>query len=1025
VTFDANGNCVIDFNQAGNANYSPAPQVRQTVTVPGLNLIPQTIAFTSAPPTNAVFGGTYTPTATASSGLPVTITIDSFSSSDCSISGGVVTFTGTFECVIDANQAGNTTYAPARQVEQTVSLGKGPQTIIFTSTAPTNAVVGGPTYTPTAIASSGLPVTLTIDSTTSANCSIDSSGVVTFTAAGSCTIDANQAGNSSYNSAPQAQQTFAVGPGSQTITFTSTAPTIAPKGGTYTPTATASSGLPVNITIDSSSSSVCSISGGVVTFNVISNCVIDANQPGNADYLPALQVQQVVPVETVPNEITATSTAPTNATVAGPTYTPTATDDYGLPVMITIDSSSSSVCSITGGVVTFDTTGNCVVDFNQPGNANVNAATQVQQSFTVGKGSQTISPPVFFPCNPVVGGTCTVSPPPSSSGLPVTITIDSTTSGNCSVSGDVVSFTAVGYCTVDFNQAGNSNYNPAPQVQQTFPVGKGSQTIAFTSTAPTNAVVGGVTYTPTARASSGLTVAITIDSTTSSDCSISGEVVSFTAAGNCVIDANQPGNANWNPAPQVQQTFPVGKGSQTISIQVVCVGRSCTVTATATSGLPVTVTIDPTASANCSISGDVVTINAAGSCVIDANQPGNANWNPAPQVQAVATFTPTPQTITFTSTAPTNAVIGSTYTPTATASSGLPVTLTVDSSSSAVCSLSGGVVTFDTPGNCVIDANQAGSSTYAPAAQVQQKVTVVKANQTITVTSTAPTSAVVGGTYTPTATASSGLAVAITIDSSSTSICSISGGVVTFNAAGSCVIDFNQAGNANWNAAAQVQQTVTVSTVTAKAPVALADHYYTGINTKLTVAAPGVLGNDTLNGATLVSHTNPAHGTLVLNADGSFTYTPSFFFIGIDSFTYTLKNSIGSASAAVTIDVPARADLALSLTAPGSVKSGSSFTYSVKVTNNGPDPALSMTTGIYVPAGLTVTSVTPAGTEGFGFVLWTDSSLASGASVTYSVTVKVTVKAGSSLIGTAAAASSSLDPNLFNNFGVTITKVTS
>jgi hypothetical protein len=69
--------------------------------------------------------------------------------------------------------------------------------------------------------------------------------------------------------------------------------------------------------------------------------------------------------------------------------------------------------------------------------------------------------------------------------------------------------------------------------------------------------------------------------------------------------------------------------------------------------------------------------------------------------------------------------------------------------------------------------------------------------------------------------------------------------------------------------------------------------------------------------------------------------------------------------------------------------------------------------------------VTPAGTEGFGFVLWTDSSLASGASVTYSVTVKVTVKAGSSLIGTAAAASSSLDPNLFNNFGVTITKVTS
>ena len=72
----------------------------------------------------------------------------------------------------------------------------------------------------------------------------------------------------------------------------------------------------------------------------------------------------------------------------------------------------------------------------------------------------------------------------------------------------------------------------------------------------------------------------------------------------------------------------------------------------------------------------------------------------------------------------------------------------------------------------------------------------------------------VGGTYTPTATASSGLTVTITIASTSSSVCSISGGVVTFNAAGSCVIDFNQAGNATYSAAPQVQQTVTVSAVT-------------------------------------------------------------------------------------------------------------------------------------------------------------------------------------------------------------------
>jgi hypothetical protein len=89
-------------------------------------------------------------------------------------------------------------------------------------------------------------------------------------------------------------------------------------------------------------------------------------------------------------------------------------------------------------------------------------------------------------------------------------------------------------------------------------VGKGDQTITFTSTAPAGATVGGPTYTVTATASSGLVIAFTIDTTARSVCSISGSTVSFTAVGTCVIDANQAGNANYNPAPQVQQSFAVG-----------------------------------------------------------------------------------------------------------------------------------------------------------------------------------------------------------------------------------------------------------------------------------------------------------------------------------------------------------------------------------------------------------------------------------------------------------------------------------
>jgi hypothetical protein len=109
------------------------------------------------------------------------------------------------------------------------------------------------------------------------------------------------------------------------------------------------------------------------------------------------------------------------------------------------------------------------------------------------------------------------------------------------------------------NQAGNANANAAQQALS-FHVGKGDQTISFTSTAPAGATVGGPTYTVTATASSGLTVALTIDSTASSVCSISGSTVSFVSTGTCVIDANQAGNANYNAAPQVQQSFAVAPG---------------------------------------------------------------------------------------------------------------------------------------------------------------------------------------------------------------------------------------------------------------------------------------------------------------------------------------------------------------------------------------------------------------------------------------------------------------------------------
>jgi hypothetical protein len=168
------------------------------------------------------------------------------------------------------------------------------------------------------------------------------------------------------------------------------------------------------------------------------------------------------------------------------------------------------------------------------------------------------------------------------------------------------------------------------------------------------------------------------------------------------------------------------------------------------------------------------------------------------------------QTITFTSTAPSNATVGATYTVTATGgASGNAVTF----STMSMCTVSGSTVSFIGVGKCVIDANQAGDADYLAATQVQQTITVGKASQTITFTSTAPSNATVGATYTVTATGgASGNAVGFR----TTSLCTVSGSTVRFIGVGTCVIDANQAGDADYLAAAQATQSFRVAKATSK-----------------------------------------------------------------------------------------------------------------------------------------------------------------------------------------------------------------
>jgi hypothetical protein len=76
----------------------------------------------------------------------------------------------------------------------------------------------------------------------------------------------------------------------------------------------------------------------------------------------------------------------------------------------------------------------------------------------------------------------------------------------------------------------------------------------------------------------------------------------------------------------------------------------------------------------------------------------------------------------------------------------------------------------------------------------------------------------------------------------------------------------------------------------------------TTVTTAGTPVTINVLANNTGNGLTITSFSNPANGSLVSNGDKSFTYTPVAGFVGEDTFSYTVRDTQGApATAEVTI----------------------------------------------------------------------------------------------------------------------------
>lgn len=281
VSITGTGSVTIEASQAGDLDFKPATSVQQVFNVLKAD---QTISFEALPA--KTFGDdAFDFAATASSGLEVSYTLIS---GPATLSGKTISITGAGSVTLEATQAGNDNYNSADTVQQTLTINKADQTISFEAVS--DKTFGDASFDISASASSSLEIIYTLVSGPATL----SGQTISITGAGSVTIEATQSGNDNYNSAAAVQQTFTVQKANQTITLAEIGEQEL-TAGSIAISANASSGLEVGLSI----SGPATLNNTTITFTGEGMVTLTANQSGNENYNPAVEV--IVSFEIVDN----------------------------------------------------------------------------------------------------------------------------------------------------------------------------------------------------------------------------------------------------------------------------------------------------------------------------------------------------------------------------------------------------------------------------------------------------------------------------------------------------------------------------------------------------------------------------------------------------------------------------------------------------------------------------------------------------------------------------------------------------
>ncbi|WP_279211131.1 choice-of-anchor U domain-containing protein [Delftia acidovorans] len=388
----------------------------------------------------------------------------------------------------------------------------------------------------------------------------------------------------------------------------------------------------------------------------------------------------------------------------------------------------------------------------------------------------------------------------------------------CTLTGNTVTATAVGDCTVTATKAGDASYLAAtklgdanyqdtlattvvtvtPAAQVTLSVQATPSTLAFGATA---------TLATTGGSGTGATTYAVTDG--AQFCTVTGNQLTTTGAGSCTITATKAADIN-HQATSASTTVTVTKAGQAaLAVQAnpaaINFGGTSQLTTTGGSG---TGAVSFSVGGPCSITGSTLTGQGVGACTVTATKAADANHEEA-TAGASVTVSQASQAALSVAASPSSIAKGASSTVTVTGGSGSGAVTFALTAGSGNCSLLGDTVTGTAVGSCTVTATKAADANHAQATASVQ-IAVGKAIQNITfdfsslryLSPEALSLANAAGTNSN---------LPISFSSLTPQTCVVTGTSLRLMRTGECTLQASQAGDAEYAAATPVNQTFTIT----------------------------------------------------------------------------------------------------------------------------------------------------------------------------------------------------------------------